>query len=75
LGLGGFALYKELPRFCESFPWTILSSQDSHRQLVNKLNFFRKLMTQLLLQEDENEARMECYAALVRLLVGRVRAM
>jgi hypothetical protein len=42
---------------------------------VNKLNFFRKLMTQLLLQEDENEARMECYAALVRLLVGRVRAM
>lgn len=48
LKVGGFALYKELPRFCEIFPHTVFLAQDSHKQLVNKLGFCRKLLSGLL---------------------------
>lgn len=53
----------------------MIGTEETHKQLVNKLTFFRKLLNGLLGQEDENEARMECYAYLVQLLLKRVRGI
>jgi len=48
LKIGGFGLYKELPRLCEIFPHTTFLASDTHKQTINKIGFCRKLMTGLL---------------------------
>jgi hypothetical protein len=68
-------MYRELPQFCSTFPWTTFLPADSHKLYVNKINFMRKLLTSVLQEEDENEARMECYCALANLFVTRVRTI
>lgn len=75
LKVGGAAMYKELPRYCRLLPATSPLPSDPHKGMVNKLNFMRKLLGSLLLEEDENELRAECYYHLASLFVTRGRAL
>lgn len=50
-------MYKELHNFCEIFPFTTFTNTETHKSLINKLTFLRKLLAAVLQEEDENEAR------------------
>jgi hypothetical protein len=75
LKVGGLTMYKELHHFCEIFPSTTFTSNETHKSIINKLTFLRKLLSAVLQEEDENEARIECYYNLVALLLPRVKAL
>jgi len=67
--LGGLAMYKALPSYIkehQSFVFTII---DTHKSIVQKLTFQRKFLQSILSQEDENEARIDCYYAIAEYML------
>lgn len=73
LQIGGFTMYKELPNYLRIFPFMLFEETDTHKMMVNKLTFIRKLMGVLLELEDENEARIEAYYEVGCLITERLK--
>lgn len=61
-------MYKFLPGYLKEHPSFVVTESDGHKSVVQKITFMRKLMVQILGQEDENEARSECYYSTAELL-------
>lgn len=54
-------MYRGLPSYIKEHPSFVFLLSDGHKSVVQKITFIRKYIGQILNQEDENEARIECY--------------